>query len=78
MVQRSKFVDVGTIQLRLPTPEDLIILKAVAHRPKDQEDIRAIASSQPHLDKKRIQYWVEQFGVALDFPDLWSMITKLL
>ena len=78
MVGRSMLVDMGTIQLRLPTPEDLIIMKAVAHRPKDLEDIEAIASSQPHLDKERIQYWVEQFGEALDLPDLWEVITKLL
>ncbi len=46
--------------------------------PKCLEDIDAIASSQPHLEKERIQYWVEQFGEALELPDLWAKITKLL
>jgi len=40
MVDRSKMVEIGAIKLRLPTPEDLIILKAFAHRPKDILDIR--------------------------------------
>ncbi|MEN4011256.1 MAG: nucleotidyl transferase AbiEii/AbiGii toxin family protein [Chloroflexota bacterium] len=78
MVERSRVIDLGIIQLRLPTPEDLIIMKAVAHRPKDLADIQAIAASHPALDKKHIQYWVEQFGEALDLPDLWKMISRLL
>jgi len=78
MVERSTAVEVGPIKLRLPTPEDLIILKAVAHRPKDIADIQAIAASHPDLDKERIRDWVEQFGEALDTPDLWEMISHLL
>ncbi|MHC1783263.1 MAG: nucleotidyl transferase AbiEii/AbiGii toxin family protein [Anaerolineaceae bacterium] len=78
MVQRSEVVDAGMIQLRLPTPEDLIIMKAVAHRPKDLMDIQAIAGNHPNLDQKRIQDWVEQFGEALDLPDLWNEIHRLL
>jgi predicted nucleotidyltransferase len=78
MVERSKVVDLGPIRLRLPTPEDLIILKAVAHRAKDLEDIRGVAASHPELNRGRIQFWVEQFGEALDLPDLWKEIQKLL
>jgi hypothetical protein len=78
MVGRSTLLDIGSLHLRLPTPEDLIILKAVAHRPKDLEDIRAIAASHPDMDQARIKYWVEQFGEALDLPDLWKMILQLL
>jgi hypothetical protein len=78
MVERSKLVDLGPVQLRLPTPEDLIIMKAVAHRPKDLEDIKAIAASHPELDKERIRHWIEQFGEALDLPDLWATISKRL
>jgi predicted nucleotidyltransferase len=78
MVERSKEFEIGPIRLRLPTPEDLIILKAVAHRPKDMADIQAIADSHPDLDKKRIKLWVDQFGEALDLPELWGDIEKLL
>lgn len=78
MVERSNLINVGALQLRLPTPEDLIIIKAIAHRPKDLTDIQAIAGSNPDLDKERIRYWVEQFGEALDLLDLWNEIDKLL
>ncbi len=78
MVERSRMVEAGSISLRLPSPEDLIILKAVAHRPKDLADIHAIAANHPDLDKRRIRDWVEQFGEALDLPDLWNDIQKSL
>jgi hypothetical protein len=78
MVERSTMVDAGPIQLRLPTPEDLIILKAVAHRPKDMADIQGISASHPDLDRDRIRFWVEQFGEALELPDLWETISRLL
>ena len=78
MVERSQMIDLGVIQLRLPTPEDLIIMKAVAQRPKDLADIQAIGASHPDLDRERIQYWVKQFGQALDLPDLWKTISGLL
>lgn len=78
LVARSQKLSLGTIKLQLPSPEDLIILKAVAHRPKDLEDIRAIAASHPDLDKERMRHWVERFGEALDLPDLWDNIQKLL
>ncbi len=78
MIERSQMFDLGGIQLRLPTSEDLIIMKAVARRPKDLEDIRAIVAKQPFLDKKRIRFWLEQFGEALDWPELWREIEKLL
>jgi hypothetical protein len=78
MVERSNLISIGPIQLRLPTPEDLIILKAVAQRPKDLADIQSIASRHPDMDKERIRFWVEQFAEALELPDLWNLISSLL
>jgi predicted nucleotidyltransferase len=78
MVERSRTIEIGAIKLRLPTPEDLIIMKVIAHRPKDLVDIQAITNSHPNLDKERIHFWVEQFGEALDLPELWKEIAKFL
>lgn len=38
-VERSQGFQIGKLTLPLPTPEDLVILKAVAHRPKDMLDM---------------------------------------
>jgi predicted nucleotidyltransferase len=76
-VERSKLVDAGELQLRLPTPEDLIILKAVAHRPKDMVDIKTIIEHHSNLDWDRIQFWVEQFAEVLEMPELWQDVVNL-
>ncbi|GAB4504671.1 MAG: hypothetical protein Fur0043_16650 [Anaerolineales bacterium] len=79
MIERGNLHEVDdTLRLRLPTPEDLIIMKAVAHRPKDLEDIRTIAAKYPNLDVKRIERWVTEFGEILDMPELWDSIKSLL
>jgi predicted nucleotidyltransferase len=79
MVERSKLYEVDeNLQIRLPTAEDLIIMKAVAHRPKDLEDIRTIAQKYANLDKTRIKQWVTAFGEILDQPDLWKQVEPLL
>ena len=79
MVERSELYEVDeTLQLRLPTPEDLIIMKAIAHRPKDLEDIRTIADKYPNMDIERIKKWVKAFGEVLETPDLWDFVKSLL
>jgi predicted nucleotidyltransferase len=78
VVERGSIQSFGNLAIRLPTPEDLIIMKAVAHRPKDLEDIRMIVQSQAHLDTKRIKHWVLSFGEILDQPSLWEQIEPLL
>ena len=65
-----------TLTIRLPTPEDLIIMKAIAHRPKDLLDIQGIIQSNPGLDQKRIQGWVNQFAQLLEMPELWEDIAN--
>jgi Nucleotidyl transferase AbiEii toxin, Type IV TA system len=78
VVARSSVHQIGDIEVRLPTPEDLIILKAVAHRPKDLLDITEITKRHPDLDGARIEHWVREFAAALEMPELWEDIAPLL
>jgi predicted nucleotidyltransferase len=77
MVERSVVESIGILSIRLPTPEDLIIMKAVAHRPKDLEDIRTIIEKNPLIDVARIKQWVRSFGKALEMPNLWDDIAEM-
>ena len=77
-VEHSRLYQVSSLSIRLPTPEDLIILKAVAHRPIDMSDIKAIIESHPDLDTQRIETWVRQFADGLEMPELWGDIAELL
>lgn len=78
MVRRARTHIVRDIEVILPTPEDLIIMKAVARRPKDLLDIEAIAQAHPDLDRPRIRRWVQEFGRVLDTPDLWDQVERLI
>jgi len=78
MVERASTKSFANLSVRLPTPEDLIIMKAIAHRPKDLEDIRTIAENYPDIDSKRIAQWVTSFGDALESPELWDEVKQLL
>ncbi|MCQ3937521.1 MAG: hypothetical protein DPW18_10810 [Chloroflexi bacterium] len=74
MVERGSIQSTNTLSVRLPTPEDLIIMKAVAHRPKDLEDIRTIIDKHPQLDVDRIRRWTKSFADILEMPSLWTDI----
>ncbi len=78
MVARRIVKSSEAILISLPTPEDLIIMKAVAHRPKDLEDIRTIVANNPGLDRTRIKRWVKSFAEILDLPKLWPQIKAIL
>lgn len=79
MVRRSIVHEIDdALEIRLPTPEDLIIMKAVAHRPKDLLDIQGILQSHPDLDRRRIRKWVTQIAELLEKPELWDAIADWL
>ena len=78
VVERSQLVSIEGINLRLPTAEDLIVMKAVAHRAKDMLDIQGLVDANPNLDKQRIEYWLRQFAEALELPEIWQDVEKLL
>ncbi|MCC6500265.1 MAG: nucleotidyl transferase AbiEii/AbiGii toxin family protein [Anaerolineales bacterium] len=78
VVERSVKHDAGAVRVRLPTPEDLIIMKAIARRPKDLVDIGEIQANNPNLDLARIKYWVEEFAKVLESPELWGEIEAIL
>src|SRR5262245_5930781 len=61
-IDRVRTLEASGVTLRVPTPEDLIIMKAVAHRRQDALDIEQIVSATANLDLRRIRYWVKQFA----------------
>ncbi|HBR15812.1 MAG TPA: hypothetical protein DD723_09800 [Candidatus Omnitrophica bacterium] len=68
----------GSLRIPLPTPEDLIIMKMVAHRPQDMVDVKTILETYPKLDRKRIQKWVKEFSVVLENPAILSDLRKMM
>lgn len=69
-IARGRLMKVGRLSLPLPTPEDLIIMKAVAHRSQDIADTEALLAAKPKLNLRRIRKWLKEFSAALDMPEI--------
>jgi hypothetical protein len=78
VVARAVIHQLGGIPVRLPTPEDLIIYKAVSHRLKDLQDVYDLIQINPGIDRTRIRYWVQEFAAVLEMPELWEDIAPWL
>ncbi len=78
MIARSIPLQIDNFIVRIPTPEDLIVLKAVAHRSVDVGDIEGVLVRHPGVDKERIRGWVKQFAEALERPEILIDLERLL
>jgi len=72
-----EFPEVGKI--RLIGPEDLIIHKCVAGRPRDVEDVEGILIRQRlQLNLELVQKWLAQFREVVDTHDPLNLFEKAL
>lgn len=78
LIDHADAVDVRDFSVKVATPEDLIITKAVASRPKDIADIDLIVSVRKDLDLERIRYWVRQFADVLETPEINENLERAL
>lgn len=77
-IARTIWTDIGGISLPLPTPEDLIVMKAIAHRPRDVADIESVVDAHPKLNLRQIRRWVHEFSTALDAPEILHDLNTIL
>lgn len=70
MIDRSIEFKIGDLILKVATPEDLLITKAVAHRGQDLIDIENLLTVYRDLDLTRVRCWVKQFADVLEMPEL--------
>jgi predicted nucleotidyltransferase len=78
VIERSTWIRAGNVRIRLASAEDLIIMKAVAGRPRDMMDIENVITANPDLDVERIRRWVREFSAVLDMPEIHSNLEVLL
>jgi hypothetical protein len=77
-VARAVLVQVAGVSVPLPTPEDLVIMKAVAHRARDLLDIDGLLAAHPHLEMRRVRRWVRAFADALETPAIYDTLNQHL
>lgn len=69
---------VSGVNVRLPRVEDLLIMKAVAHRPRDMQDIEGLLDAHPDTDVSSVRQWVSEFAAATAMSELIEDFDKLL
>ena len=77
-VSRAAVHDLGGVRVLLPQVEDLLIMKAIAHRPQDLRDIEGLLDVFPAADVERVRRWVREFAAAAELPELPEEFEKLL
>jgi predicted nucleotidyltransferase len=77
-ITNGVWVDLRGVRLPLPTAEDLIIMKAVAHRPRDLVDIESIMDAHQKLNLRKIRRWVREFSTAVEMPEIFNDLEKIL
>lgn len=75
-IDRAITLHVAGLTLKVSTPEDLIIMKAVAGRPRDRVDIESILDTNPQLDLERVRHWVREFANVLECPEMADDLEK--
>jgi hypothetical protein len=71
-------VDVGGVRFRVPSPENLIVMKAVASRPRDLADIEALVDAYPELNARKVRSYVRAFASILEMPEILERIDAIL
>ena len=65
-IGRAKNIRLGKSEVKFASPEDVIIHKVIAGRPRDLEDVKTILLKNPGLDSAYIRKWLDQFDRSLD------------
>ncbi len=78
MIRRAREVILGRRKIRIATPEDLVIMKMIAARPRDIADVEEMVAANPKLDRRRVRSFVRRFAELLEMPELAERLETLL
>jgi hypothetical protein len=78
VIERASEYTIRGITLRVASPEDIVVMKALALRPRDVADIEAIVELTPRLDLNRIRNLLRVFTEALETDDFAAEFERIL
>jgi hypothetical protein len=70
LLARAKPEQIDAVTVRVVTPEDLILLKLLARRPRDLADIGDILFIQGTLDEAYLRRWAGDLGVLKELEEI--------
>jgi hypothetical protein len=78
IIARATLRSVKGVRLPLPTPEDLIVLKAIGNRPQDLVDIVGVLDAHPSLDLEAVRRQIQQFAEEMEGPAVYEDFATVL
>jgi hypothetical protein len=69
-IAASSVTAFGAVKAPMARPEDLVVFKAIAARPKDIEDATALLVLYPKIDRARLRDRVRELAMLAEQPDL--------
>jgi len=78
VIERAVERSVRGVSFRVATAEDIVVMKAIALRPRDIADIEGILVSGHALDLPRIRGYLKMFTEALETDDFSGEFERLL
>lgn len=76
-VAHGRRIEIEGVKVPLVSAQDLLVMKAVAHRPRDLADIEAVLDRNPGLDLERAQNWIREFSAVLDRPEIFDDFQRI-
>ncbi len=77
-VERAQAHEMGGMSVRLPRVEDLLIMKVIAHRAKDLQDVEGLLDAHPGANTEEVRRYVGEFASAASMPDLLEDLVRIL
>ena len=77
-IKRARKISLMGKEVTFASPEDVIIHKIFASRPRDLEDVRTIILKNPEIDVQYIRNWLTEFDKASDDKDFQKTFEEIL
>jgi len=77
-IKRSRKILLRNREVNFASPEDVIIHKIFAGRPRDLEDVRSVVLKNQDIDIRYIRSWLKKFESSSDKKNLMNTFNKLL
>lgn len=77
-LEASTLTAFGRVRAPMCTPENLVVFKAIAGRPKDVEDAEALLALYPDIDRARVRARVAELSALAEAPEMLEALDKLL
>jgi predicted nucleotidyltransferase len=76
-IQRARQFLIDDVHVSYASPEDVIIHKLVAGRPRDIEDVKGIVNRMNDLDEKYLMEWLDSFSsiVGRDLSQIYTSLS---